>query len=158
MSQQFSATIKKIGINPCVDLPLSVSQAFDMRGYIPVRGLINRESFHINLVPIGEGRHRLFLNSDIRRRAGVDVGSRIQVHLEIDQSPKQEPVPGAFAYALENSPQARLVWDQLSPSRRKEILRYLNQAKREETLKKNIDKAIHLLMGDEESLGGIRLR
>lgn len=157
MSQQFSATIKKVGINPCVDLPLRTSQALGRRGYIPVMGLINGESFHINLVPLGEGRHRLFLNGDIRQRAGVDVGSRIQVQLEIDQSPKQEPVPKPFAIALESSPQAQAVWRELSPSRRKEILRYLNQAKREETLKRNSDKAIELLLGCEESLGGIRL-
>lgn len=153
----FSAQIIKVGINPCVDLPRNISQAFPQRGYIPVVGSINGENFSINLVPLGGGRHRLFLNGDIRLRAGVDVGSCIRVSLELDKSPPQEPVPDLFTEALQASDAATEVWQQLAPSRRKEILRYLNQAKREETLRRNAQKAVRLLLGEEESLAGIRL-
>jgi hypothetical protein len=92
-SREFSAKIKKVGINPYVDPPLRVSRAFKIRGYIPVKGTINGKSFTQTLVPIGGGTHRLFINGGMRTSAKVDVGSRITVTLRINAKVRKEPMP-----------------------------------------------------------------
>jgi hypothetical protein len=41
MAGQFSATIDKLGINPCVQVPAQVSRAIAEKGAIPVSGSLN---------------------------------------------------------------------------------------------------------------------
>jgi len=72
--QQFTATIYKVGINPLVDVPAEVSRAFGIRGYVPVRGRLNGAPIRATLVPSGGGRHRLYINGDMRKQAGVESG------------------------------------------------------------------------------------
>lgn len=161
MAQQFSATIDKLGINPCVEVPLRVSRAFGKRGYIPVAGKLNGKPYLAILVPTGGGRHRLFINGEMRERAKVDVGDRITVTLKFDTRPREVPVPKDLARVLRSHRTARAAWGLLTPSRRKEILRYLNSAKRQETLERNIRKVIAFLekkLPPRERLGGIRVR
>src|SRR4051812_23428902 len=81
MIAEFSAPIRKVGINPYIDPPKRATGAFEIRGYIPVRGTINGKRFTQTPVPIGGGKHRLLVNEIMRKAAGVDVGSRVTVAL-----------------------------------------------------------------------------
>jgi hypothetical protein len=146
MVQQFSTKIYKLGINPCVDVPQRVSRAFGKRGYVPVKGTLNGQPIRATLVPKGEGRHRLFINGDMRTRASVDVGDRVHLVLAIDHQPRTLPMPEMLAQALEKNRRARAAFERLQPSRQKEILSYLNWLKRPETLKRNVEKVITMLV------------
>lgn len=146
MKQTFSAKIYKLGINPCVDVPEHVSQAFERKGYVPVKGKLNDEPIRATLVPIGEGRHRLFINGDMRKRAQVDVGDCIHLALEYDPKPRNIPMPKHFAFALQQNKKAKEAFEQLTPSRQKEILTYLNWLKQPESLKQNIEKTVSQLL------------
>lgn len=137
----------KLGINPCVDVPGEVSQAFAKRGYIPVQGTLNGSPIRATLVPMGGGRHRLFLNGEMRKQAKVTVGDQVSLVLETDDQSRAVPMPAEFALALEEHAAAKVAFAQLLPSRQKEILAYLNWIKRPETLKRNIDKVIAMLEG-----------
>ena len=150
MRQDFSAIIYKLGINPCVDVPPRVSEAFGKRGYVPVSGTLNSEPISATLVPKGEGRHRLFINGDMRQRAAVDVGNRVKLSLRLDAQPRIVAMPPEFARILQSNRAARLAFEQLQPSRRKEILTYLNWLKRPETLSRNIKKTIDKLLKQTE--------
>lgn len=146
MSQRFSAIIFKVGINPCVDVPARVSAALGKTGYIPVQGKVNGHAFRAGLVSLGGGRHRLFINGPMRKEAGVDVGDRIEVSLDYDPRSRRVPVPRQLTKALDANPEARKAWETLTPSRRKEILSYLNSLRSPESLERNIDRTIkHLL-------------
>lgn len=161
IAEQFSAAIYKLGINPCVEVPLRVSRAFGRRGYVPVAGKLNGKPFLANLVPTGEGRHRLFINGEMRERARVDVGSRITVVLRVDSRPRKVPMPKELVRALRSNRDVNAAWGLLTPSRQKEILRYLNFAKQPETLQRNVKRVIALLqkkLPPKERLGGIRVR
>jgi hypothetical protein len=146
----FSARIYKVGINPCVDVPPSVTRALGRRGYIPVRGTVNGSQMRSTFVPKGGGSHRLYLNMDIRRRAGADVGDEVSISLEVDTEPRVIPVPEPFAKALEGHPEAKLEFDKLTPSRRKEILAYLNSLKTPEALERIILKVINQLLEQDK--------
>ena len=146
MSERFSAIITKVGINPCVDVPAQVSTALKKKGYIPVRGTLNGHAFRTGLVSLGGGRHRLFINGQMRKDAGVDVGDRIDVVLDYDPEPRRVPVPQQLTDALDADPAARGAWEALTPSRRKEILAYLNSLKREDSLQRNVERTIRELL------------
>ncbi|MFQ5690722.1 MAG: YdeI/OmpD-associated family protein [Gemmatimonadota bacterium] len=146
MSQRFAATIFKAGINPCVDVPARVSAALGRKGYIPIECSIEGHSFRAGLVSLGGGRHRLFINGKMRSEAGVSVGDEIEVELSYDPKPRPLPVPEELSRALGGNPAAAKAWDGLTPSRRKEILSYLNSLKRPETVQRNVQRTIRGLL------------
>jgi len=145
MKQSFSAVIYKQGINPCVDVPVRVSRAFQRKGYIQVRGQLNKNPFKTTLVPTGGGKYRLFINGIMRKQAGVDVGDKIKIELELDPQLRTIPMPRAFEEVLKHNPKARREFERLTPSRRKDILLYMNALKRPESLQKVIERVMKSL-------------
>jgi len=144
MMETFSAPIHKTGINPYADLPMRVSRAFGRRGYVPVRGSINRFTFRATLVPVGEGRHRLYINGTMRKSAGVDVGDRIRVALEIDDAPREMPVPIDLARGLRQAG-AWGAFQRARPSDRKDILAYHTFLKTPEARKRHVQRVLEHL-------------
>jgi hypothetical protein len=150
MPHEFSATIYKQGINPCVDVPTEVSAALGGRGYISVRGTLDGHPIRATLVPLGKGKYCLFVNGAMRKAAGVDVGDVILVALELDPESRELPMPEAFIRALEQNPKAKAAFERLRPSRQKECLAYLNWLKRPESLERNVQKLINHLLAEEK--------
>lgn len=150
--QTFSAKIYIISkINPVVDVPDEVlsaifAQARRSKGPIPVRGRLNGAEFIQTLIKYA-GAWRLYLNGEMRKSAGIATGDMAEVEIQFDPRPRTEPVPGKFAEALEADKTAREEFDKLSPSRQKEILRYLNSMKTEASLVKNVEKVVRHLTG-----------
>jgi uncharacterized protein YdeI (YjbR/CyaY-like superfamily) len=59
--------------------------------------------------------------------------------------------------ALEEDKEALLVFEKLTPSYQKEIIRYINALKSEESIDRNITKAIKHLLVNERFIGrGVR--
>jgi hypothetical protein len=139
MPQRFSARIYMLGINPCVDVPLKISRAFGKRGYVPVEGTLNGQPIRATLVPKGGGYHRLYLNGEMRQRAGVDTGDVARLILEIDAKPREIAIPADLEQALKGEKGARQAFSALIPSRRKEILVWLLDAKKPETRKRRME-------------------
>ncbi|MBI4452906.1 DUF1905 domain-containing protein [Candidatus Woesearchaeota archaeon] len=61
------AIIHKAGINPYVDVPANIIKKFGIGGYIPIKGKINDKKFIQALVPLGNFRHRLYINTYMRQ-------------------------------------------------------------------------------------------
>ena len=138
----FTARIYKVGINPCVDAPPETHAVFQQRGFIPVEGWVNGESYRATLVPFGGGRHRLYLNGEIRKATATDVGSVIKVKLNLDEASRVIRTPADFAAALRAKPVAAATFRKATPSRRREILRWIIDAKRPETRLSRIKRAV----------------
>lgn len=150
----FSAVIRKEGINPYVDPPLGTGAALGRKGgVIPVKVWLEDRPFQAHLMPLGPKRtkaapgthHRLYLNGLMRKAIGKDEGDRVKAVLELDLKPRVEPMPPALAAALKKSPQAKAVFQDLSPSRQKEILRYLNHLKTPEALQRTLHEVLAYL-------------
>lgn len=147
--QKFTATVDRVDINPYVQVPdLVVSKLLQdagrEKGPIPVAGKLQGKSFSTTVVKF-RGMWRLYLNTAMRREAGVDVGDTVAVEVWLDDALRLEPVPDKLALAFSKDRQALEAFEKLAPSRQKEILRYLASLKQEETLERNIEKIIQLL-------------
>lgn len=155
--QTFSAKVRKIDINPYVEVPYDIlsklqQDAKKERGPIPVKGTLQGKPFSTTVVKF-RGMWRLYLNTPMRQAANVDVGDRVTIHIQFDQTPPKVSMPRKFALALSKNKAAKEAFQKLAPSRQKEILRYLNSLKQAETLKKNIEKVIQYLQG--QSIKGL---
>lgn len=144
MKFYFKAKIYKVGINPCVKVPLTISKKMaSVKGFIPIAGKIENHSFRQTLVPIKNSGYRLYVNGPMLKGAKVKVGQT--VHFEIAQTtaprPENVTIRKEFSDALKKHKLVSL-FNALIPSRRSEIIRYLFRLKSDEALKRNIEKVI----------------
>ena len=146
---RFSATIEKLGINPVVDPPDDIlavihDQAGRSRGPIPVRGTLNRSDFVQTLVK-HKDKWRLYVKGEMLKASGLSVGDTADFEIEFDPVERKAPVPPRFRGALDSDEGAAEAFDKLTPSRQKEILRYLGSLKSEEALERNIERVLSQL-------------
>jgi len=142
----FSATLYKIGINRCVDVPEEISRALGRERSVTVVATVNGCSIRTTLLPGSGGAHRLFINSELRRAAGADAGDRVWIALRRDRAPREIAVPSDLAEALRRAPQARRAFAQITPALRREFLRWVLAARSPETRARRIARGLKNLI------------
>jgi hypothetical protein len=83
----------------------------------------------------------------MRKKARAQVGDRVAIELAYDLKLRVEPMSRPLVGLLKSRPAARNNWKSLSPSRRKEINRYLNRLKLDEALRRNLARVMKYLEG-----------
>lgn len=147
--RRFRATIRRQGVNPYVDVPPSVSRAFAdyaRGGRIFVRGTLNGHDMRATLIPVGDRKHRLFVNGGMRAVTGVSVGDTISIELRATR-PEDVRAPADVAQALRGRRDAREAFDALSSSHRRELIRYIDDARTPATRERRIAKTVEHLLG-----------
>jgi uncharacterized protein YdeI (YjbR/CyaY-like superfamily) len=74
--------------------------------------------------------------------SGLTVGDEAEVEIEFDPRARGVPIPPEFESALAVDPRLKAAFEDLTPSRRKEILQYLGSLKSKQALDRNIVKAL----------------
>jgi hypothetical protein len=147
MKNHFKGKIYKAGINWCVDVPIRITKTMTpKKGYIKATGQINGFDFSKNLVPVKNKPYRLFVNLIMMKGAKTALGK--VASFKIEQDFKIKSIDYAVPSKLTNQlKEFNLTKDfnGLTPARKKDILKYLNSVKSEETLLKNITKIIEQL-------------
>jgi hypothetical protein len=151
----FKATINMRGINPFIEVNATHAAAVKpgWRKPLPVLVRINdkpAQPHRINMMPAGDGTFYLYLNGIIRQQAGVTVGDRVSVEIAFDPSYRNGPqhaMPRWFRTALAKNPDAWANWKKLTPSRKKEVLRYFASLKSPQARARNLARAISMLSG-----------
>ena len=147
----FIAKIQIIGINPYVLLPAALlkdimQKAGKDKGAIPVKLRIGGQDFMQNLVKYS-GKWRLYLNTPMRKAAQKDVGDKVEISIDFDPKERDTPMHPTLRIAFARNKTAKKAFDALTPSRQKEIKRYINNLKSEESIRKNIERVIARLTG-----------
>jgi hypothetical protein len=143
----FRSTVYKTGINYCIDVPNTITTHLEKnKGYIKVKGTVNGFPFTKSLVPVKDGPYRLFVNMATLKGAAAKSGDRVEFVIEQDtfKRPKEYPIPHLLRDALRKN-QLTKAFNELTPARRRDILKYLSYVKAETTMNKNIDKLIKQL-------------
>ncbi len=118
------------------------------KGAIPVMLKIEGKDFIQDLVKYS-GKWRLYLNAPMRKTAQKEVGDTMQIKIRFDAKESITPMHTKLKAALNKNKEAKKTFEAFSPSRQKEILRYINNLKSEETIDKNIQRAIVHLIGKQ---------
>ncbi len=133
MIQTFSAEIFKVAMNYAVQVPKHVTEALNKNGYVPVKGKVNGMEFKGTLVPRKENTHIMYLKTDIRKKAGVGEFDTVEVILEFDPVSRDIPVPEDVEMIFRENITDWEAFIHLSPSARREILKYIVDARKPET-------------------------
>jgi hypothetical protein len=136
--QSFQAAIYRVGILYCVDVPASLTRSLGGGKYIPVAGAVNGAKMRGLLVPRGDGQHRLFLDTKIRKAAKAGQGDVVTLALGPDPESREIPIPDEVLEAFEDEPGSLEVFQALSQAKRREVLLWILKAKHAETRAKRI--------------------
>jgi hypothetical protein len=144
VKHKFLARIYIVGINPCVKVPRAITKTMvASKGYIPIRGKINKHPFIQTLVPVKGEPYRLHVNGPMLRGANVQVSDKVE--FEIEQGTARQLAPLPMKTEFRKKLHSTGLWDvfaSLTPSRRKEILKYMSFLKSADSVKRNIERVI----------------
>ena len=157
MAHSFFAVLEIINGNPYVLIPAEILDSLFVaaarsKSPIPVRGSINGKPYLQTLMKY-RGEWRLYINMKMLTDSPRRIGERIQVEIEYDPEDRTITPHPDFLQALTDHPQAKIIFDQLSPSRQKEIVRYIANLKSPESVTRNIERAINFLLGNGRFVG-----
>lgn len=142
--ERFEATVEARGRGGrAVVVPLDVPALFG-KVRAPVRGTVSGFPYRSTIMRYGD-TYYLGLNRDVREGAGVEAGDRVTIEMELDDAPREVEVPDELARALGENPDARASFEGLSYTHRREYARWIGEAKREETRRTRVEKAIAML-------------
>ncbi|MGE9314784.1 YdeI/OmpD-associated family protein [Niabella sp. CJ426] len=154
----FTASLDLIGINPFVLVPDLILKSIFVaagkeKGPIPVKGTVNKEPYTQTLVRF-RGEWRLYINTSMLSNSPQRIGEKIHITIAYNNIvPPETKAPAAFEQALTKDKEAKAVYDQLAPYLRKEINRYLSGLKTQESIHKNVIRALNFLKGKERFIG-----
>jgi Bacteriocin-protection, YdeI or OmpD-Associated/Domain of unknown function (DUF1905) len=127
----------------CVDVPRDISKSLrklagDNHTHIPVLGQVEGLPLKSTLSPRGGGAYRLHMHSNIWRKLRIDAGAIVEVMLLLDGEPWDPVLPHDLAGGLADEPRALAVFHSLTPAFRRQIVRFVEQAKHASTREKRI--------------------
>ena len=150
MKYQFTATIYKFSSNPsfyCVDVPDEVSAHWGKRVMIPVVGLVNGHEWRSTLLPNGNNGHRMVLNGQIRKRAGVGLGHSVEISLQRDEISRDAVMPPLLEEALREN-ELLNAFNALSRAKRNAALKWLESAKTTATWERRVESLVMNLLNN----------
>jgi Bacteriocin-protection, YdeI or OmpD-Associated/Domain of unknown function (DUF1905) len=110
----------------------------------PVVATVNGYQWRTSVVRMG-GEFMVGLNREVREGAGAEAGDTVELRLELDSAPREVEVPETLARALAGDSAAAAVFERMSFTHRKEYVRWIAEAKREETRERRVTQALEML-------------
>ena len=145
--ERFTATLERNDRGgTTAEIPFDVAAEFgSVRA--PVLVTINGFKFRTRTMRYG-GVYLLGLNREAREGAGVDAGDTVAVELELDQAPHDVTFRASWRARLTA---LRAFFDSLSYTHRREYARWISEAKRDETRRRRLERALGLLRAGVET-------
>ena len=104
---------------------------------------MNGHPFRAALEPNPSGGHWLRVNEAMRKGAGAAAGDTVKLAI---LGPEPEPnVPADLRVALTASPEAKTLWKDLTPTGRRDWIRWIESAKKPETRTRRVTRTVEQL-------------
>jgi hypothetical protein len=148
-TQRFRSVIESAGGGGAfVSIPFDVEMVFGKKR-VPVEATIDAETYRGTLVRTGGPSHILIVLKEIREKIGKGLGDSVDVVIAEDLKPRVVPVPGDLAKALGGQPKAKLFFCGLSYTGQEGYVRWIEEAKRAETRRSRVARAVKMLRQGE---------
>lgn len=126
------------------EVPANVVEGLGAGRRPKVSVTINDRTYRSSVASMG-GRFMVGVSAENRALTGVQAGDEVEVDLEVDTAPREVEVPGDLRAALELAPEAGAAFARLSYSHQRAHVEAIAAAKRPETRRRRIDRAIEML-------------
>lgn len=136
-------------------IPFDIGKAWPVRKGRRVRGDIEGFPFRTSLFPDPRGEGQILLvNKKMQAGAKTGAGDKVRIRLEPDLEERPTFIPAELEKALKGDRKLRVWFDTMSPSMRREIGKWVDEAKSAETRLKRAEKMAERLLqameGEEE--------
>ena len=148
MQKKFNAKAEAAGPGGAwcfIAVPFNVAEVWGTRARLAVKGTINGFPFRTSIQPM-EGRHLLTFNKQLQAGAKAKAGDTVSVVMEPDTEERIVEAPAELAKAFRKNKGAKKLWDKLAYTHRKEFMRWISDAKQEETRHRRAAKAVHMIL------------
>jgi hypothetical protein len=141
MSHTFTSKLQGSADGPTgIEVPAKIIDAIDAGKKPAVSVDVNGYTYRSTVAVMG-GKFMIPFSSAHRAASGIKAGDAIKVTLALDTAPREAEVPDDLAQALAKA-KARAKFDALAPSRKKEAVRQVTEAKAAETRARRIEKIV----------------
>ena len=128
-------------------IPVDLKKAWPGWKNRRVRGQINGFAFRTTLFPGPQGRgHTLLVNKRMQAGAKTRAGEKVRILLEPDLEERTAELPKELTASLNGDRRLRRWFERLSPSMRKGISQFVDQARSVETRRLRAEKMAETLM------------
>ena len=129
-----------------IEFPFDVEKEFGTKGQVKVIVTFDGHEYRGSLAKMGYPVHRLGLTKEVRTAIGKNHGDMVHVILKKDEEPRVVEIPEDFSKRLDQNPDAKAYFEGLSYTHRKEYVRWITEAKKQETREKRLQKAIQMIL------------
>jgi bifunctional DNA-binding transcriptional regulator/antitoxin component of YhaV-PrlF toxin-antitoxin module len=145
MTKTFTAVIQAgRGGGAYAIVPFDVEKVFGS-SKLQVKATIEGETFVTSLMKMGMPEHFIGIPKALRAKLGKDVGATIKITVEPDATPREVMVPADLEKAFKRDKVAKDVFHKLNFTHRKEYVRWITEAKKEETRARRVEKTLKML-------------
>lgn len=137
MKVTYNTTLKMSGNNTGIEVPPEVIAKLGSSKKPAVVVTVAGYTYR-NTVAVMGGKFMISFSKAHREASGLKGGESIEVTLELDEQPRTVTLPDDLAAALAKKAGARAAFDASSPSKRKEFVRQVEDAKTQETRDRRI--------------------
>jgi bifunctional DNA-binding transcriptional regulator/antitoxin component of YhaV-PrlF toxin-antitoxin module len=127
-----------------IEFPYDVQKEFG-KGRVKVNAWIEGYLYKGSLVKMGGECHWLGINQEVRKATGKNPGDIVHVIIEEDTEERTVAVPDDLMNLISKEPPVLTFFNKLSFTHKKEYVRWITEAKREETRKSRLVKAIEMM-------------
>jgi hypothetical protein len=132
--------------------PRDTEKEFDTKGKVPVKATFDGVPYTGSLIKYGKPRHTLHVLKAIRAQIGKQPGDAVEVVVWKDEEARILEVPAQFETLMKKAGLLPF-FEELSYSHRKEYVRWIRDAKKEETRSRRLGKALAMLKSGVKTPG-----
>lgn len=144
---QFAEQGEKTGWS-YIEIPADLAQQLkpNNKKSFRVRGMLDGLAVNgMALMPMGKGNFIMALKSEVRKGIHKNAGAMLQVRLEEDIDYKVE-IPDDLKECFEFEPEALVFYNSLAKSHREYFIKWIDQAKTNETRNKRIVNTVNAML------------
>jgi Domain of unknown function (DUF1905)/Bacteriocin-protection, YdeI or OmpD-Associated len=134
-----------------IAMPFDVLTVFGTKGQVKVKATFDGHPYRGVIANMGTGCHIIGVRKDIRQAIGKQTGDVVLVTIEKDEEERVVNVPEELEKLLTKSAKAKLFFDSLSFTNRKEYAVWIASAKKEETKVKRLKEILPKLLAGKKN-------
>lgn len=151
----FKATILQSGnINAAyVEFPFSVQELFGKKGQVKIKAVFDgKVEYRGSLAKMKSDCHILGLTQDIRKQLGKSFGDEVEVELWEDLEERKVSIPEDVHQLFNSNEEAQQIFEKLSYTHQKEYIRWIEDAKKQETRDQRKEKMMRMLIEGKKGI------
>ncbi|MDN3695422.1 YdeI/OmpD-associated family protein [Chryseobacterium tructae] len=151
----FTAIIKQNGETNAafVEFPFSTEELFNKKGQVKIKATFDdKVEYRGSLAKMKSACHILGLTQDIRKQLGKTFGDEVTISLIEDKEERIVQIADDIALVFHENPDAKVLFDTMSYTHKKEYIRWIEDAKKPETRETRKIKMIQMILDGKKGI------